>query len=263
MAGSRRNPGVPWPFAPQKVDLNTDTNLLKLIAMVTMLIDHCGKMLFPQYRIMRVIGRIAFPIYAYCIAAGCVYTRNPLRYFKRIVLLALISQPFYAVALAHTNQAMYAVSFAERPFQAAVNFYVQSWNHPSILLSLAFGVLLIWTIRERQLLLTLALSLFCWYIQGKLDYGVRGLWLMALFYLFCMKWWISLPVMLSYMVWWGLQGTGYTLFEVRFGIQMFAVLALIPIYLHTKSGLKINKWVFYGFYPAHLILIMALDRFVF
>ena len=51
--------------------------------------------------------------------------------------------------------------------------------------------------------------------------------------------------MLSYMVWWGLQGTGYTLFEVRFGIQMFAVLALIPTYLHTKSGLKINKWVFY------------------
>lgn len=262
MAG-RKDLSIPWPFAPQKVDLNTDTNLLKIIAMVTMLIDHCGKMLFPQYRIMRVIGRIAFPIYAYCIAAGCVYTRNPLRYFKRIVLLALISQPFYAVALAHTNQAMYAVSFAEHPFQAAVNFYVQSWNHPSILLSLAFGVLLIWTIRERQLLLTLALSIFCWYIQGKLDYGVRGLWLMVLFYLFCMKWWISLPVMLSYMVWWGLQGTGYTLFEVRFGIQMFAVLALIPIYLHTKSGLKINKWVFYGFYPVHLILIMALDRFVF
>ena len=215
MAG-RKDLSIPWPFAPQKVDLNTDTNLLKIIAMVTMLIDHCGKMLFPQYRIMRVIGRIAFPIYAYCIAAGCVYTRNPLRYFKRIVLLALISQPFYAVALAHTNQAMYAVSFAEHPFQAAVNFYVQSWNHPSILLSLAFGVLLIWTIRERQLLLTLALSLFCWYIQGKLDYGVRGLGLMVLFYLFCMKWWISLPVMLSYMVWWGLQGTGYTLFEVRF-----------------------------------------------
>ena len=71
-------------------------------------------------------------------------------------------------------------------------------------------MLLIWTIRERQLLLTLALSLFCWYIQGKLDYGVRGLWLMVLFYLFCMKWWISLPVMLSYMAWWGLQGTGYT-----------------------------------------------------
>ena len=116
MAG-RKDLSIPWPFAPQKVDLNTDTNLLKIIAMVTMLIDHCGKMLFPQYRIMRVIGRIAFPIYAYCIAAGCVYTRNPLRYFKRIVLLALISQPFYAVALAHTNQAMYAVSFAEHPFR--------------------------------------------------------------------------------------------------------------------------------------------------
>lgn len=259
---SSKDLSIPWPFAPQKVDLNTDTNLLKLIAMVTMLIDHCGKMLFPQYRIMRIIGRIAFPIYAYCLAAGCVYTRNPLKYFKRIVLLALISQPFYAVGLGHEVTAMYAVSFAEHPVRAALNFYVQSWAHPSILLSLAFGILLIWTIRERQLLLTLAIGLLCWHIQGKLDYGIRGLILIVLFYLFCMRWWISLPVMLGYMVWWGLQSSGYTLFDVHFGSQMFAIFSLPLIYIHTKSRIRINKWVFYFFYPAHLILIMALDRFL-
>lgn len=253
---------IQWPFAPNAVDLNRDTNLLKLVAMLAMLIDHAGKMLFPQYRLMRVIGRIAFPIYAYCIAAGCVYTRNPLKYFRRIVLLALISQPFYAVALGHETSAMYAVSFAEHPIQAAIHFYVESWSHPSILLSLAFGILIIWTIRERQLVLTFALGLFCWYIQDKLDYGMRGLVLMVLFYLFCMRWWISLPVVLGYMVWWGLQSGGYTLFEVRFGIQMFAVMALPLIYIHTKSKIRLNKWVFYFFYPAHLILIMALDRFI-
>ena len=262
MATSKRDLSIPWPFAPRKVDLNSDTNLLKLVAMITMFIDHAGKMLFPQYPIMRVIGRIAFPIYAYCIAAGCVYTRNPLNYFKRVVLMALISQPLYAVALAHESALMYSVSFAEEPIRAALTFYIESWWDPSILLTLAMGILVIWSIRERQLLLTVALLLFCWEIQGRMDYGFRGLMLMVLFYLFCQKWWISLPVMVAYMGWWGLSGSGYELFDVRFGIQMFAMLALPLIYIHTKSKLKINKWVFYWFYPAHLVVILLLDRLV-
>ena len=69
---------IAWPFAFTSVQLNRDTSLLKLIAMVTMLIDHAGKILFPQLSFMRVVGRLAFPLYAYCIAVGCVYTRNPL-----------------------------------------------------------------------------------------------------------------------------------------------------------------------------------------
>lgn len=253
---------IPWPFAPKKVDLNTDTNLLKLVAMIAMLIDHAGKMLFPQYRIMRVIGRIAFPIYAYCLTVGMVYTKNPLKYLKRIVLLALISQPFYAVGLGHETAAMYSVSIYSHPIRGFLNFYVQSWHDPSIMFTLALGLIVIWTIRERQLLLTIALVLFAWLIQGKIDYGMNGLILMTLFYLFCSKWWISLPVMLSFMVWWGMQGYGYNLFEVGFGIQMFAILALPLIYIHTNSKLRINKWFFYFYYPAHLTLIMALDKFL-
>lgn len=263
MASTKRDLSIPWPFAPQKVNLNTDTNLLKLIAMIAMLIDHSGKMLFPQYPVMRLIGRLAFPIYAYCIAVGCVYTRDPLKYFKRLVLLALISQPFYAVALAHKSAAMYSVSFAEEPVRAALTFYLHSWNHPCVLVSLALGVLIIWTIRERQLLLTAAMALFCWKIQGSIDYGARGLILMVLFYLFCTKWWLSLPAVLSFMVWWGMRGAGYELFGVTFGSQMFAILALPLIYIHTKSRIRLNKWLFYFYYPAHMILIMALDRFVF
>ena len=57
---------------PQQVRTNQDTGLIRLIACICMFIDHAGKMLFPQYPVMRIIGRIAFPIYAYCLAAGCV-----------------------------------------------------------------------------------------------------------------------------------------------------------------------------------------------
>ena len=261
-AKQRKDLSIPWPFVPTEVSLNRDTNLLKILAMLAMLCDHAGKMLFSQYPVMRIIGRLAFPIYAYCIAAGCVYTRNPLNYLKRIVLLALISQPIYAVAMGHEVSAMYAVSFSEHPVQAVWNFYINSWNHPNILVSLAFGLMLLWALRERQIVLGLGVFLLVWMIQGKLDYGIRGIVLMLLFYVFCTKRWISLPVVLAFMVWWGLQGRGYSCFGISFGIQMFAVLALVFIYVRTNSRLRLPKWLFYAFYPAHLILILVLHHFV-
>lgn len=252
-----------WPFAPTEVRLNTDTGLLKLVAMIAMLCDHAGKMLFPQYPVMRIIGRLAFPIYAYCIAVGCVYTKNPLKYLQRIVLLALISQPIYAVALSHTSQSMYTFSFAEKPIQAVINFYVQSWiRTPNILLTLALGVMLIWTIRERKLILTAAMCLFIWLIQGKVNYGWRGIALMLLFYVFCRHWWLSLPCVLAFMLWWGMSTGGYTTFGVSYGMQTFAIFALPLIYINTKFGIRLPKWLFYAFYPAHLALIFVLDRFV-
>lgn len=260
MAKKKTGLKIPWPFAHQSVGLNSDTELLKLVAMITMLIDHVGKMFFPKYYIMRIIGRMAFPIYAYCIAAGCVFTRNHLKYITRLVALGLIAQPFYVVAMGHTNASMYTVSFSENPIGAVVNFYVNSWKKPSILLTLVLGVMVIWTIRQRKLVLTIALCLFIWQIQANIDYGWRGVALMVLMYLFINHWWISLPVVFTFMFWWGTQGIGYELFGVRFGTQMFALMALPLIYIPTYSKLKIDKWIFYFFYPAHFILIMMADK---
>lgn len=247
-----------WPLAYTQVGLNTDTNLLKLVALLTMIIDHTGKMLFHS-NLMRIIGRTAFPIYAYCIAVGCVYSKNHVKYLSRLVLFGLISQPFYAVALGHTYSSMYTIAFKDNPIGAVVNFYLESWRHPSIFLTLVLGMLVIWTIREKQLILTTALALLVWRISGHIDYGWKGVVLMVLFYLFITKWWLSLPVILSYMLWWGLQGTGYNLFGVTFGLQAFAICALPLIYIHTHSNLKINKWVFYLLYPAHVIGMLLIE----
>ena len=247
-----------WPLAYTQVGLNTDTNLLKLVAMLTMLIDHTGKMFFHS-DLMRIIGRTAFPIYAYCIAAGCVYTKNHLKYLSRLVLIGLISQPFYAVALDHTFSQMYAIPFKENPVGAVVNFYVYSFKHPSIFLTLVLGMLVVWSIREKQLVLTVALALFVWRIQSSVDYGWKGVLLIVLFYLFISKWWLSLPVVLSFMLWWGMQGNAYHLFGISFNMQGFAVCALPLIYIHTHSKLKIDKWVFYLFYPAHLIGMLLIE----
>lgn len=263
MAGKKRDLSIPWPFAPTEVRLNRDTGLLKLVAMITMLCDHAGKMLFPQYPIMRIIGRMAFPIYAYCLTVGCVYTRNPLNYLKRIVLLALITQPIYAVSMAHTVSGMYSYSLAEKPVRAAITFYMNSWmGKPSILVSLALGLIVIWSLRERQLVITAAMLIFCWMVRRKIDYGMNGIYLMLLFYVFCAHRWLSLPAVLAFMLWWGIGKGSYTLFGVRFGLQTFTVFTLPLIYIHTNTKIRLPKWLFYAFYPAHFILIYVLDKFV-
>lgn len=49
---------------------------LKLLAVVTMLIDHMGFTLFPHAVWMRAVGRLAFPIFCFLIAEGCAHTRD-------------------------------------------------------------------------------------------------------------------------------------------------------------------------------------------
>lgn len=249
-----------WPFKYKEVGLNGDTGLIKIIAMVTMLIDHMGAAIFPGHIFMRMIGRIAFPIYAYCIAAGCVYTKNMGKYLQRIVLLALISQPIYVLALNHTNGLMFSPAFTENPVLAVFNFYIYSWRDPSILLTLAIGIAVIWSFRERKIWITLLLFILTFTFQSYIDYGVRGVFLIFLMYAFIGTWYISLPLVAAFMLYWALDGMSYSLFGINFGIQIFAMLALPLIYIPMRTGIKPNKWVFYCFYPAHLLLIYVIDN---
>ena len=123
-----------------QIRTNNDAGLLRLIACVCMCIDHAGKMLFPELTWMRLVGRLAFPLFAYGIAIGAAMTKNPTRYLSRVMALALISQPLYAVALDHTVIAMYDVPFTQNPLLAAWNFYIESWHTPSILLPLPLRI---------------------------------------------------------------------------------------------------------------------------
>ncbi len=74
-------------------------NTLKLIAFVTMFIDHFGMVFFPGAVLWRIIGRISFPIFAYLIADGIQRTRNPARMLFRLFVFAVISQYPYSLAL--------------------------------------------------------------------------------------------------------------------------------------------------------------------
>ena len=73
---------------------------LKVIAMISMVIDHVALYLMEQgtllYETMRCIGRIAFPVFAFLIAEGFIHTRNRYRYFFTLLGFAVISEiPWY------------------------------------------------------------------------------------------------------------------------------------------------------------------------
>ena len=71
-------------------------NQLKTIAAISMLIDHVGLTFFPELRILRILGRLAFPIFSFFVYEGFVYTRSKSRYFRRLFMLgALCALVFY------------------------------------------------------------------------------------------------------------------------------------------------------------------------
>ncbi len=72
-------------------------NALKIIAALSMLLDHVGLMFFPKYVIFRYLGRLAFPIFSFMIAEGCRYTRNKIRYFLSVFLLGALCQSVYFI----------------------------------------------------------------------------------------------------------------------------------------------------------------------
>lgn len=244
---------------PRSVRTNQDTGLIKLIACLCMFIDHAGKMLFPQYPVMRQIGRLAFPLFAYGIAVGAVYTHDQVKYLSRIVLLALVCQPLYAVGLAHENRAMYAIPFFDAPLEACWQFYVNSWQKPSILLSLSLGLLLILCLRNRRWALAAGVYLLCLRMSGQLDYGIHGIHLMLLFYALCEHPAACFAATFSFMVWWSLQGSGYTFFGQTFGLRVFSLPAIALACLPMQRRVRLPKWFVYGFYPAHLVALILLS----
>ena len=70
-------------------------NQLKIVALVAMTCDHIGKSIFPKCEILQIVGRIAFPIFAYMIAEGCRYTCNRKKHLLQVALVAFLCQIVY------------------------------------------------------------------------------------------------------------------------------------------------------------------------
>ena len=240
---------------PARVRHNTDTYFLKLIAMLLMVVDHIGILFFPRVRILRIIGRPAFPLFAYCLAAGAVFTHDMRGYARRIAIDALVSQPFYMLAMGRITLSSY---FSDGGAVSGIfRFYLDSWKDPSIMLTLAAALLIIWALRGRQHLPALLAFVICVVYTKELDYGYRGVLLCVLFYATIEMRAAGPAVMLLYMLWWALAGTEFSFLGISFGIQGFAIAALPVIYARTHTRIRIPRAVFYVFYPAHLAALYA------
>lgn len=210
---------------------------LKLIACVTMLIDHIGAVFFPRMFLLRIIGRIAFPIYCFLIAEGAVYTHDKKKYALRLLI---------------------GVFLAELPFDFAFDGMF-TWSGQSVMITLLLGYLAVLALQDeahrlRGFAVFAGLSLAAEAMQT--DYGGWGVAMVVLFSLTRGR---KLLQTAGLAVVCFLMNSAVLRFgTVRIPIELFAVIAMIPISLY--SGRKLTRsaavqWAFYLFYPAHLTAI--------
>ncbi len=211
-------------------------NALKLIAALSMLLDHMGLMLFPRITFFRILGRLALPIYAYMIAEGCRYTRSRKRYLISLLAVAALCQIVYFVAM----ESLYMCIMVTFSLSVAM-IYLWDWAMTRPAPQGGFLVMAALTV----------LWLLCEYplfpgTDFAIDYGIFGVLLPVLIYLGKDKKQAFLMTALGLLL----------LGLARGGIQWFALLGLIPLALYSGTRGKYKlKYLFYIYYPAHLAVI--------
>lgn len=286
----------------RKTLIKTHRNdLIKIIAMVTMLIDHIGVLLFPEMRILRTIGRIAFPIFAYQIAIGYTFTSNKWNYAKRLLTFGLIAQiPYiYLNTEFEPNYFHFNVILLFLLGVGVLALYdlmIQSFkksNPQNILMGTIYLFLMIIAIFAPE------------YFSIKFEnfafsYSYYGLIMILLFYVYRGRWGIIFPlyILLSFvntyalgaeilskysMNWLGEQLTFWQAFGRTdivwenittwkdglktlegYFFQTRSIMGVLVIWLLEKrpTELRLNKYVGYLFYPVHIAVLVAIRYFV-
>ena len=213
-------------------------NQLKLIAAIAMLADHIGLMFFPHAPLLRIIGRLAFPIFAFMIAEGCKYTRNRLRYLGQLFGLALGCQIVYFIA----DGSLYL----------------------SVLFTFSLAVLMIFALQYCKakpgalpvlLFLSAVAAVYLLNQVLTIDYGFWG----------CM-----LPVFAAALHSTRLDRHPLNIAMLALGLlllwldlggwQLYALAAPVLLLCYSGKRGKTNmKYFFYIFYPAHLALLQVIS----
>jgi hypothetical protein len=214
--------------------------LLKWIAIITMTVDHVGVMLYPEFEVLRFIGRLSFPLFAYLLMLGMETTRNIRNYFIRLFVFALISQvPFFL-----------AIGYG--PFDSLNIFF-----------TLSAGLLFIYFFKKTSVfaIVPLLASLVL-----PFDYGVYGIAVIGCMYILKenTKFGVFSLVLLN------------ALFLVPWNTQFFSIAAIPFIVLHKNGSLTTTKetyeeytipawrkYFFYIYYPLHLTLLYIIKLYYF
>lgn len=213
--------------------------VLKWIAIITMTIDHFAAGFLNQYNHIvamnleliytasRLIGRLAFPIFAFLIIQGYQHTSNRKKYASKLFLFALLS---------------------EIPFDLAFNNQLFYWQHQNIFFTLAIGVIGFAAFEKYEQEQKLFPQMLAFIIAGlfaelmSVDYGLYGI-----LFIF------GLGILRDQKVYQTVIGV-----ILGLGQAWTASLGLLPIWFYNGKRGRQSKWFFYIFYPAHLLVIYLL-----
>lgn len=214
----------------KKMQLNSFQ--LKWIAIITMVIDHVGAVLFPQYRLLRCIGRLSFPIFCFLLTEGFFHTKNVERYMVRLGLFAIIS---------------------EIPYDLAFRKNFLDFERQNVFFTLFIGLALMYAMQKScETWIKVIEVLLAMWIANALhtDYNLKGILLISIFYFTKDHYWIRF---LGNVVWnfmWGIS------------IQNYGGMASIPIALYNGEKGPSMKYFFYVFYPAHLMVLYGVAKWI-
>lgn len=232
--------------------------VLKILACLFMLLDHIGVMIFPDVLWLRVVGRFAYPLFAYFIAEGCRYTKNRTKRFLSVFILGVVCEAVYMLSGA--------------PY------------YGNILLTFSVSILLIYLLgavkrsyslsrlRFAFMIIAFALSLAAVYFYCKyvgLDYGFFGVVapvlavalddIEALSDKIYSK--INRQIVSLFMFALGLLLI--TMFENVLSCQIWSLCAVLLLMLYNGNRGKYSlKYGFYLFYPLHLLALQGIAMLV-
>jgi len=229
-----------------------DSRIIKIIAVISMLIDHIGAHLFPEQTWLRAIGRIAFPLFCFLIAYGCIKTRNINKFFLRLFIFAFISQILIFLARWEISFGWLNVFFTLASGVLCIILLQLIIKHnkkdflPLIIIGSLVAILVIFTFAE----------------TFRFDYGIPGILLIILFFFslerFEKNWkLLTLPILTLFNLLMFIIG--------HFPTQWYSMLAILFLLGFKDRKLKISKWerwAFYIFYPLHIIILILISRFI-
>ena len=226
--------------------------VLKIIALISMAIDHTGHLIYGGFSFMNYIGRIAFPIFAFQISEGYTHTSNLKKYFLRLLVFSLISQIPFMLFLSMYSSDIFNLNifFTLLLGLTAITIYdkldkAKCSKYMHILYKL-FGIII-------------ALILSCIAELAKCDYGYFGVLIIFAFFLFRDK---KVLMNISFIILVLIYYAKNLLFSPASTIYLWLAICTISpllfINLYNNKKGKSIKYLLYIFYPAHLLILYAL-----
>ena len=219
-----------------------------------MTIDHAGYALFPEYPILRIIGRMAMPIFAFQIAIGFRHTSSKGKYMLRMFLCALFSElPFLLLSATH-NIPKTSNSFTEL-------FYAIEKTDFSLNICFAFLIALLILFfyekgKETKIFYLISIYMVALSFIVPMDYDWFAVFLVLTFY-FCNNnktsyTFISMLFCIMYNLY------AYTFLNQIVITEFYMFFSFPLLYLYNGKKGKGLKYLFYAFYPLHMLIIVMI-----